>query len=333
MAAIPCENRSTCIPCADDNALINFSSEDPDVDRFLGGGGYIFNPPLGYGWSALSCYGWCFSSVSQLDADLCALNAQQRCVVNPDPTPDPVPDPNYPPPGPGPYGNPPWKKPDGNQVELFPNQAQSCTVDCPDGSPFTYTVLLGAIYNVSQAQANYQAHGLACKLAKERMLCITSTSPLEAACIGSVIEIQLAYTGAFGPFTWSITGGSLPPGLSMTSGGLIGGIVDVGASGDYTFTATLTDGNGNTISKNFVIGVCGATNSDTLDEYTIGSPYSVFITGVTSVGCGLGTHTFALIGTLPPGLSLNTTTGEISGTPTGAATGDYTFTVQVITAA
>jgi hypothetical protein len=46
----------------------------------------------------------------------------------------------------------------------------------------------------------------------------------------------------------------------------------------------------------------------------------------------LGTQTFTLLGSLPPGLSLNTATGQISGTPSETASGDYAFSVQFATA-
>lgn len=329
MAAIACQNRTVC---CDESPTANFSMEAPDPNRFLDGQVQIFQPPLGFNqWGAQACGGWCWSSESAQDAYLCALAQQQQCVVSPpDPNPNPNPNPN-PPGGGGPGGNPGWTNPDGTPVETFPNQAQTCNGICPDGTPFSYTLPAGSIYALSTAQANFQAYGLACQFAAANALCLNSMSPLAAGCPGEAYELQLQATGNAFPYFWSIVGGLLPPGLSLTASGVITGVVDSSASGDYTVTIRVTDANGTSQQKNFVIGVCGATTSDTLSEYTVGSPYSVFISAVSSVGCGTGAQTFMLVGSLPPGLSLNSGTGEISGTPTVAASGDYTFTVRVTT--
>ncbi len=58
--------------------------------------------------------------------------------------------------------------------------------------------------------------------------------------------------------------------------------------------------------------------------YVVGTPYSSF---VTVVG-GVPPYTFTLLsGSLPTGLSLNASTGELSGTP--SATGPFTFVIRV----
>jgi hypothetical protein len=65
-----------------------------------------------------------------------------------------------------------------------------------------------------------------------------------------------------------------------------------------------------------------ALSPDVLPSAVVGSPYRVTI-GATG---GSGTYTFAVTaGSLPAWLTLNATTGVLSGTPTGPAT--YTFTI------
>ncbi|MEU2454164.1 putative Ig domain-containing protein [Streptomyces sp. NPDC012765] len=62
--------------------------------------------------------------------------------------------------------------------------------------------------------------------------------------------------------------------------------------------------------------------TDPLPDGTQGAPYSTTL----QTSGGTGAPTFAVtVGSLPPGLALNTTTGQITGTPTAAGT--YAFTV------
>ncbi len=333
MAAIKCKNRTVCCDGDGNEALANFSMEAPDPNRFLsnnpGGYGNPGNPnqpPLGNQWGALGCSGWCWSETSQSDAILCALSQQETCVVDPPGTNNPGT------PGGGPNGNSGWTDPDGKQTQLFGNAAQTCNVLCPDGSTFTYTLPAGSILATNQHYADKQAHGFACKVAAERALCFINISPLTSGCPGAAYELQLTVKGGVAPIVWTIFGGFLPPGLAMSSTGLISGVIDASASGDYTVTVRVTDADGTIRQKNLVIGVCGSTDSSPLTGYTVGEAYSDFVTGISTVGCGLGTQTFALVGDLPPGLSLNTSTGEIHGTPTESASGDYTFNVQFSTA-
>ena len=77
---------------------------------------------------------------------------------------------------------------------------------------------------------------------------------------GTVYSIALgAYNqtieaiGGTGPLTFSTTASSLPPGLVLSSTGVLSGIPT--ASGSYTFTVTVTDALGNSVSMTYTFNV------------------------------------------------------------------------------
>jgi hypothetical protein len=65
------------------------------------------------------------------------------------------------------------------------------------------------------------------------------TADLPPGVLGQPYAAQLQATGGVAPYTWAVTAGTLPPGLSLASSGAVTGTLT--GSGDYPFTATVTD--------------------------------------------------------------------------------------------
>jgi hypothetical protein len=136
------------------------------------------------------------------------------------------------------------------------------------------------------------------------------------------------FTGTGGNNTWRITSGSLPPGLSLANNqndsvNLQGTPT---AAGTYTFTIQhrQTVNPDPTCTCTIIImpvittpAVCPAT----LSSGTVNTAYSYTFTGTG----GTGNRWSVSSGTLPPNLTLNTTTGALTGTPNTA--GSYNFTI------
>jgi len=138
--------------------------------------------------------------------------------------------------------------------------------------------------------------------------------------------------GATGTFTWAVTSGSLPAGLtflttSTTSSAEISGTPTV--LGTSKFTVQVTDAVGASVSQPLSITInqppplSVATGS--LPAGTVGTLYSQTL----QASSGVPPYTWSITaGSLPIGLNPLASNGVISGTP--IATGTYNFTVEVV---
>ncbi len=136
-------------------------------------------------------------------------------------------------------------------------------------------------------------------------------------------------TGGVGGYQWSITDGSLPPGLMIeTDTGAISGTPTGFAGSPYSFTLTVTDAGGISDSAAADITIAPPPLIITpvdLPEGQVGEAYSATL----SATGGSGSATWSLTsGALPPGLSLSAE-GVISGTPTGNTRSPYAFSATL----
>lgn len=73
---------------------------------------------------------------------------------------------------------------------------------------------------------------------------LLATTVLAGAAVGLAYSASLSATGGTGPYTFQLTGGALPDGVSLFAAGTISGTPSVDAEGTSTFTVTATDVNG-----------------------------------------------------------------------------------------
>jgi hypothetical protein len=143
--------------------------------------------------------------------------------------------------------------------------------------------------------------------------------------VGKAYSDTLTASGGVAPYTWSVASGTLPPGLTLSAGGVLSGSPTT--AGLYTFTAQVTDTEPSPqkTTKSFTFTIYSAL-AITTASLPNGSVKDAYTATLQATG-GSGTLTWTLAsGTLPAGLTLSST-GVISGTPTTAQ--QSTFTVQV----
>ena len=144
---------------------------------------------------------------------------------------------------------------------------------------------------------------------------IITESPLSRGTRGTKYFKSIEATGGTLPYSFSRISGSLPPAMSLFSDGSLTGTPS--SSGSYDFTVRVTDASSRTAEKTFHIEIIDplVILTSRLNDGITGTTYSHTL----SASGGYGNYAwFIYSGTLPDGLSFDSATGTISGTPSDA---------------
>jgi hypothetical protein len=149
-----------------------------------------------------------------------------------------------------------------------------------------------------------------------------ATSELPDATAGIRYTQGLSLSSGRPPFTWALAGGSLPPGLSLSSGGLISGTPTL--AGVFNFTVRATGARRQSNTKSLTLLVKLQLSPSKLPNGVAGTAYNVRLAVVAG---GTPPYTWEIEGgLLPDGLTLSPN-GVLSGTPTRG--GPSTFMVGI----
>ncbi len=154
-----------------------------------------------------------------------------------------------------------------------------------------------------------------------------SPATLPTITLATAFSQTLTSTGGIAPYTYNVSAGTLPTGLTLSSGGVISGTPT--QRGSYSFTVRSVDSTGTPLegfrSYTGTIQIPTLSASPAAITAIQGAPFSQAL----SAAVGVAPFTFALDGTSPPlpaGLTLSG--GVISGT-TSAAPGVTNIRVNV----
>ena len=151
-----------------------------------------------------------------------------------------------------------------------------------------------------------------------------SPSSLPAGTAGGAYSQTVSASGGVSPYNFTITAGTLPAGLNLNSStGAVSGTPTAG--GAFNFTVTATDSASATGARAYSLTVSAPTIAISPASLPAGTEFTAYSQTVSGSG-GTAPYSFAVTsGALPGGLSLNTSTGVLSGTPT--ANGVFNFTI------
>ncbi len=143
--------------------------------------------------------------------------------------------------------------------------------------------------------------------------------------IGLSYKQLLVASGGVQPYTWGVSSGTLPPGLTLTTDGILSGTPTT--LGNYTFTAKVVDSQSpiqayNTLTATITINPVLSFVSSPLPTGLVGGSYSTTVAATN----GLPPYNYTLAFGSLDGLTLDAVGGTIAGTPTAA--GVFNFTIE-----
>ena len=146
--------------------------------------------------------------------------------------------------------------------------------------------------------------------------------------VGIPLSAALSAGGGIAPYTWSLASGTPPAGVSLSPAGLITGTPT--RTGTSSFTVTLSDSAlpaAESVTEPVTITIAARQLTITTSSLPAGQVTRAYSQTLSTVMGVAPLHWSVVSGKLPGGLSLNPSSGTISGVPTAA--GASTFTVKV----
>jgi hypothetical protein len=226
--------------------------------------------------------------------------------------------------------NQPWLLVDGHASESWTAPESIALNANPTSlSAGTYSATLTI---TSQNASNHQITVPVTATVRQPLQVVTTSIP---DVLGGVpYSSSLAASGGTGAgYKWSLVSGYLPYGLSLdpTSGSLSGTTIAVSSTQNLSFGVEVEDSSGadavGTISVTYRSGLFVLIYSPSNFQFIVGTAYNAGNSITVPTTGGEGQITLTAVG-MPPGLSINSTSGLITGTPTKPGSYSVSFYAQ-----
>ena len=152
-----------------------------------------------------------------------------------------------------------------------------------------------------------------------------TTTTLPGGTVGQPYNQTLQATGGTGALSWSLANGSLPAMLSLSLAGVISGTPTNAGNSNFTVRVRDTLNQSDTQSLSMAVSAALAITTNSLPDAEVGDSYSRTL----QRSGGVAPFTWSVSPSLPSGLNLNASTGQITGTPERGTDGDHTLTFTV----
>lgn len=213
-----------------------------------------------------------------------------------------------------------WAQTAGPAVTLSGDTTATPSFSAPSVDADT-TVAFSLIVNDGSANSNPDTVTV---LVRNYMPLAVWTAGLPTGEKGVAYVYGLLADGGTPPYTWSVIKGQLPSGLTLDTAGTITGTPTKAKT--KTFTVQVTDATGSPTTQDLSLQIVKGVTIKTkkLKGGTVWAPYSSLL----KTNGGTLPLAFSVVGgALPPGLTLDPGTGQVTGIPTVA--GAFDFVAQV----
>jgi hypothetical protein len=191
------------------------------------------------------------------------------------------------------------------------------------GTPTTAGTYSFTVY--AKVNADTRSDAKALQIVVRDPLTVSAGDPfVSQRAVGEVsvpFDATIAATGGFGTYTWSVTTGTMPPGLELVDGAISGTPT---TAGSYAFVASVTDAEGRKASYTARIVVAEKLSISTL-LLRPGKVGKLYTAKLKTLGGVKPTSWRLFRGPLPKGIRFDRFLGTLSGTPKKAGRYRVTF--------